>query len=82
MFKTLFLIKKSIIIITSKTRIIIITFIKFITSIIFIKVKVDDVKKLIYYNYNQTNYIKRDCFQLNKKIARVHAIRINNNDDL
>ena len=34
------------------------------------------------YNYNQTNYIKRDCFQLDKKIARVYVIEINNNDDL
>ena len=52
MFKTVFSIKKSIITIILKTRIIIITFMKFITSIIFIKIKVDDAKKLIYYNYN------------------------------
>ena len=36
---------------------------KFITSIIFIKIKVDDAKKLMCYNYNQTNYIKRDYSQ-------------------
>ena len=74
---------KKIITITSKTRIIIIIFMKFTISIILVKVKFDiKIKKLIYYNYNQINHIKRNCFQLDKKIARVYAIKINNNDDL
>ena len=60
--KTAFLIKKWIITIISRTRIITTTFIKFTISIIFIKVKIENVKKLIYYNYNQINHIKRDCF--------------------
>ena len=56
---------------------------KFTISIILVKVKFDiKIKKLIYYNYNQINHIKRNCFQLDKKIARVYAIKINNNDDL
>ena len=59
--KTAFSTKKSIIIITSKTRIIIITSIKFTTLFIFIKVKIEDAKKLICYNYNQINHVKRDC---------------------
>ena len=51
-FKTAFSTEKSIITITLKTRTII-TFMKFTTLIIFIKVKVDvDINKLIYYNYN------------------------------
>ena len=59
-FKTTFSAKKLIITIILKTRIFII-FIKSITSIIFIKIKVDiDAKKLICYNYNQINYIKRN----------------------
>ena len=82
MFKTASLIKKSIITIISKTRIIIITFIKLITSIIFVKIKVDDIKKLICYKCNQIDHIKRDCFQLNKKTARVHIMKVNNNDNL
>ena len=41
-----------------------------------------NAKKLIYYNYNQINYIKRDCLQLNKKTARMHVIKMNNNDNL
>ena len=80
--KTTFSAKKSIITITSKTRIIIITFIKLTISIIFVKIKIENAKKLICYNYNQINYIKRDCSQLNKKIARIYAMKINNNDDL
>ena len=61
-FKIIFLIKNSIILITRITRIII-TFIKFIISISFIKIKVEiDIKKFIYYNCNQVKYIKRDCF--------------------
>ena len=80
--KTAFLAKKSIIIIISKTRIITITFIKLTISIIFVKVKVEDAKKLICYNYNQINHIKWDCFQLNKKTARIYAMKINNNDNL
>ena len=35
---------------------------KFTISIILIKVKIENIKKLIYYNYNQINHIKRDCF--------------------
>ena len=36
---------------------------KFIISISFIKIKVEvDVKNFIYYNYNQVEHIKRDCF--------------------
>ena len=67
--KWYFLIKKSIIVIILKTRIII-TFIRFTTSIIFIKIKIDvNAKKLIYYNYNQISYIKRDYFYSDKKIA-------------
>ena len=51
-FKIIFLIKKSIILITRIIRIII-TFIKFIISISFIKVKIEiDIKKFICYNYN------------------------------
>ena len=80
--RTTFSAKKSIITIISKTRIIITTFIKLTISIIFVKIKVENAKKLICYNYNQINYIKRDCFQLNKKIARIYAMKINNNDDL
>ena len=65
----IFLIKKSIITITSKTYIII-TFIKLITSILFIRIKIDiNVKKFICYNCNQIKYIKRDYSQLNKKIV-------------
>ena len=82
-FKTGFSIKKSIITIISKTRIIITTFLKPTISITFIKVNVEiDAKKLIYYNYNQINYIKRNYFSSNKKTARVHAMKINNNNDL
>ena len=50
--KTTFSTKKSIITITLKTRIIIITFMKLITLIIFVKAKIENAKKLIYYNYN------------------------------
>ena len=61
-FKTTFLTKKSIIIITLKTRIITAS-VKLIISILFIKVKVDvDVKKLMCYNCNQIEHIKCDCF--------------------
>ena len=60
--KTIFSAKKSIITIISKTRIIITTFIKLTISIIFIKIKIENAKKLICYNYNQINHIKRDCF--------------------
>ena len=61
-FKIAFLIRKSIILITKITRIII-TFIKIIISISLIKIKVEvDVKKFIYYNYNQVEHIKRDYF--------------------
>ena len=80
--KTTFSTKKSIITIISRTRIITITFIKLTISIIFVKVKVEDAKKLICYNYNQINHVKRDCFQLDKKIVRIYAMRINSNDDL
>ena len=70
-----------IILITKITRIIT-TFIKFIISISFIKIKVEvDIKKIIYYNYNQVKHIKRDYFQLNKKAIRIYAIKINNNDN-
>ena len=80
-FKIVFSIKKSIILITRIIRIITI-FIKFIISISFIKFKVKiDVKKFIYYNCNQIEHIKRDYFQSNKKIVRMHIIKINNNDD-
>ena len=68
-FKIAFSTKKSIILIMKITRIIT-TSIKFIISISFIKVKVEvDVKKLICYNCNQTEHIKRDCFQSNKKVV-------------
>ena len=61
---------------------IITTFIKFIISISFIKIKIEiDIKKFIYYNYNQIKYIKRNYFQSNKKIARMYIIKMNNNDD-
>ena len=61
---------------------IIIAFIKFITSISLIKVKVEiDVKKLICYNCNQVEHIKHNYFQLNKKTVRMHIIKMNNNDD-
>ena len=61
---------------------IITTFIKFIISISFIKVKVEiDIKKFIYYNCNQIKHIKRDCFQSNKKTIRIYIIKINNNDN-
>ena len=51
-FKITFSTKKSIILITKITRIII-TLIKFIISISFIKIKDEvDIKKFIYYNYN------------------------------
>ena len=50
--RTAFSIKKSIITITSRTRIIITIFIKFIISIIFVKIKIENAKKLICYNYN------------------------------
>ena len=50
--KTTFSAKKSIITITLKTRIIIITFMKLIITIIFDKVKIENAKKLIYYNYH------------------------------
>ena len=80
-FKIVFLIKKSIILITKIIRIII-TFIKSIISISFIKFKVEiDIKKLIYYNCNQIKHIKRDYFQSNKKVARMYVIKMNNNDD-
>ena len=46
MFKTAFSTKKSMITITLKICIIIITFIKFIISIIFVKIKVDNTKKI------------------------------------
>ena len=56
---------------------------KFTISIIFIKTRIDvEITKFMYYNYNQINYNKRNCFQLNKKIVRVYVIRINNNDNL
>ena len=81
-FKIAFLIKKSIILIITKIIRIIITFIKSIISISFIKVNVEiDVKKFIYYNCNQIKHIKRNCFQSNKKIIRVHIIKMNNNND-
>ena len=80
--KTAFSAKKSITTIISKIRIIIITFMKLTISIIFVKIKVEDVKKLICYNYNQINYIKRDCLQLDKKTVRVYVMKMNNNDDL
>ena len=80
--KTTFSAKKSTITITSKTRIIIITSVKFTTLFIFVKVKVEDAKKLICYNYNQINHVKRDCSQLNKKIVRIYAMKMDNNDDL
>ena len=55
--------QKNLIISITKIIRIIIIFIKFIISISFIKVKTKvDVKKLIYYNYNQAEHIKRDCF--------------------
>ena len=61
-FKIAFSARKSIILITKIIRIIT-TFIKFIISISFIKIKVEiDIKKFIYYNCNQVKYIKRDCF--------------------
>ena len=61
-FKIIFLVKKLIISIMKIIRIIT-TFIKFITSISFIKVKVEvNIKKFIYYNYNQAKHIKRDYF--------------------
>ena len=60
--KTTFSAKKSIIIITSRTRTIITTFIKFTISIIFVKTKIENAKKLICYNYNQINHIKKNCF--------------------
>ena len=28
------------------------------------------------------NYIKRDCFQLNKKTVQIYIIKMNNNDNL
>ena len=80
--KTTFSIKKSIITIISKIRIIITTFIKLTISIIFIKIKVENAKKLICYNYNQINHIKRDCSQSNKKTVRIHTMKMNNNDNL
>ena len=55
---------------------------KFIISIIFVKIKVENVKKLMCYNCNQINYVKRDCLQSDKKVARIYAMEINNNDDL
>ena len=80
-FKITFSTKKLIIIITSKTRIII-TFIKSIILILFIKIKIDvDVKKLMCYNYNQIEHIKRDYSQSNKKVVRIHVIKMNNNDN-
>ena len=61
---------------------IIIIFIKFIISISFIKFKVEiDIKKFIYYNCNQVKHIKRNYFQSNKKVIRMHIIKMNNNDD-
>ena len=83
-FKIIFSTKKSIILITKITRIIII-FVKFITLISFIKIKIEiDVKKFIYYNYNQIKYIKRDYLQSNKKAIWIYVIKMNNNnnDDL
>ena len=80
--RTTFSTKKSIITITSRTRIITTTFIKPTISIIFIKIKVEDAKELICYNYNQINHIKRDYFQSDKKAVRVHTMKMNNNDNL
>ena len=68
-FKTTFSTRKSIILITRIIRIIT-TFVKFIISISLIKIKVEiDIKKFIYYNYNQVEHIKRDCSQSNKKVV-------------
>ena len=55
---------------------------KFTISIIFIKIKIENVKKFMCYNYNQIDHIKRDCFQLNKKAVRVYTMKMNNNDNL
>ena len=55
---------------------------KFTISIIFVKIKVENVKKLMCYNCNQINYIKRDCSQSDKKTARIHAMKINNDNNL
>ena len=52
MFKMAFSTKKSIITIVLKTRIIIIIFIKPTTWFIFVKIKIDNIKKLICYNCN------------------------------
>ena len=61
-FKIAFLIRKSIILIMKIIRMIT-ALIKFIISISFIKVKVEvNVKKFMYYNCNQIEHIKRDCF--------------------
>ena len=60
-FRIVFSVKKLIISITTRITRITIALIKFIISISFIKIKVEiDVKKLIYYNCNQIEYIKRD----------------------
>ena len=40
-----------------------------------------DVKKFMCYNYNQIEHIKYNCFQSNKKAARVYIIKINNNNN-
>ena len=80
-FKIAFSIKKSTISTTRITRIIITT-VKSIISIPLIKIKTKiDVKKPIYYNYNQIKHIKRDYSQSNKKITRMHVIKMNNNND-
>ena len=66
-FKTAFSAKKSIITITLKTRIIIITFIKFITSIIFVKGKVDDAKNLYVIIIIKRIILKEIVFNRTKK---------------
>ena len=50
--RTTFSAKKSTITITLKTRIIIITSVKLTTSIIFVKIKIENAKKFMCYNYN------------------------------
>ena len=56
--KTAFLAKKSIITITSRTRIITTTSIKLTISIISVKIKVENAKEFMCYNYNQIDHIK------------------------
>ena len=52
-FKIAFSIRKLFILTITRIIRIIITFIKFIISILFIKIKIEiDIKKFIYYNYN------------------------------